>query len=581
MKKRMCVAFGGVLGWCLVLLACTAVSPGISPDPSQIHYPVGIAVHPTGRFLYVANSNFDLAYTGGSVMVFDTREDPSNIKVVDVGGVQTKLLTLKLLDKSTVEVGNFAGQLVVNQAGNRAFLALRQDQIAGSLRACKVEKDCEVQEGEAAQECVRSFCRLVQTIYAPSVVTFKLDVNKNDRHLQCANKQLPKEDTGGVGVEGGVAFPPAARCGDESKIFLRENPFPFGLKLVQECLGLRHCKADSDCVCGAAEKSKGLCDVDQRCDENRRCASGCRLDKDCKGGERCEKGFCRKGRFCDDARVCASWERCQETRLLVSHLNQGGLSEIQLPTEGWENKSAKERDGLRQVRGISSLPEAVTSIELLTSGELLGKAGEVFLSSLQSKEILVLPPSVTFLDKSEVFSVPFTHAANASNSFTDLRSMALGRDLKNRRVRLYVALRRANTTQSISSVLVYDLKRPGPEEELEVVQIGTIPVGAEPAHLIYRPRPVGQADLLYVVCSKEGRVDVINTESMQVIHQLKVGQQPYFMTIYEPKSATAKVKHRRAYVANFLDTSISIIDLDRHRVIGLIRGINTTLKTAP
>ncbi len=540
----------------LLLVSCSEAITGISPDPTKIHYPTGLAVHPSGRFLYVANSNFDLAFTGGTVMVFDTTEDPKNTVVVDQNGVKAKMMTLKLLSKATVEVGSFAGQLVLNKEGTRAFLAVRQDKIAGSLRSCRSDADCQVVKGEREEECIRSFCRLKQTVIASSITELKIDVSKTDGHLMCDNKNLPKEETGGVGSEENKTGTPAPRCGDRSKVFMEDNPFPYALKLVYECRSTKKCTADKDCSCSDEAKKKGLCRKNGHC-----------LD-----------GFCQMREIplvCEKTKDCRADEKCVEARLLVSHLDVGGLSSIRLLKDGWEKLSSEKRQALRTIKGFDSLPKGTTSLDVLPNDALLGPSGEVFLSSRYTNEILALPPQVAFDDKSEVESLSFLHSSQERSIAANFRGITIGRDFKNRWVRLYVATRRP------AAILVYDLHRSAPHKPLSPRLVGTIPVGDGPAHLLYRHRPLGQPDLLYVVCSDDRRVDVIDTENLQVVHQIKVGEKPYFIAIYEPSSKKAQVQHKRAYVVNFLDTSISIIDLDHHRVIGMIKGINTTLSTNP
>tara|TARA_B100000609_G_C17222497_1_gene441281 strand:- start:6070 stop:7968 length:1899 start_codon:yes stop_codon:yes gene_type:complete len=611
----------------LAVVGCTGTSLGISPDPSKLHYPVGLAVHPSGKFLYVANSNFDLAFTGGTLMVLDTTEDPTNTSVVDINGVQTELMTLKLLEKSTVQVGTFAGQLAINATGTELFLAVRQDKVLGSFDECTSDADCTKTYKDAGESCVRGHCRLAQTIQASSVVQLTLDTTKEEGHLQCDNKTLSTNDTGGVAIEGGDEFPPAPLCGDSSKIYLEDSPAPYGVKIIQQCVALRTCTSDDECACSADDKSKGLCVADQRCDfarcvagcvadtdcktgevcEKGRCltsdpkGSACSVDTDCAGGERCDKGKCtpgcqndsdcKSGESCTDGRCktsqsetetycghatdCESWQRCEQKRVLVTHLVSGGISELEIPAEGWSSKTVEEKEKLRLVKGNTALPKSATSLTLLPSGGLEGLGGQIFLSSREDANIYMLPPSASILDSSSLVKFPFTHLSHSSSSLPDVRGIVIGHDKKNKWVRLYVAVRNPDI------VLVYNLEKNAAGDGVSATLLKTIPVGADPAQIVYRPGLLGRTDLLYVVCSKDRRIDVINTETFQVVHRIAVGQQPYFMTYYEPRSATDEVRHRRAYVANFLDTSITIIDLDKHRVIGRVEGIRTSIRLAP
>jgi DNA-binding beta-propeller fold protein YncE len=60
--------------------ACNLDNPGFSPPPGRITYPIALALsaeqsaNGAPRYLYVANSNFDLKYNGGSVHAYDLEE---------------------------------------------------------------------------------------------------------------------------------------------------------------------------------------------------------------------------------------------------------------------------------------------------------------------------------------------------------------------------------------------------------------------------------------------------------------------------------------------------------------------------
>lgn len=516
----------------MLLSQCTGTSKGISPDPSQMHYPIGIAVHPTGKFLYVVNANFDLAYTGGSVMVFNTNEDQTG--VFDINGITTELKTLTMLKDATVEIGSFGAQIVLNNAGTKAYVAVRQDR----------KKDT--------------------SIDVSSIVVLDIDTSKSGKgHLACNEFAITNDDTGGVGEENKYEQTPAPKCGDASKIFMEDNPFPYELTLVNQCTGRRTCTDNAACACSDADKQAGLCDADQACLSGQ-CVPKCTADADCGTGFSCVSQTCQRPStnstpICNTDSDCPKWETCKEARLLATHLQTGGLSEIAISTSDAPDN--------RRVTGIDSLPTGVTSLALLPPQTPLGGVGDLFLTSRASNDLFLLPPQLP-PSVGELQQVTLNHTtSNNQGSVADLRGVTVGYDKKNNKVRLYVAARRP-----AAAVLVYNLERI--ENTLAPTLVGYIPVGADPSQLVYRQREAPDADLLYVVCSRDGRLDVINVESMQPIRQIKVGKQPYFMAIYEP-TAGAEVQRRRAYVANFQNTTISIIDLDSHRLIGMVKGIDT------
>ena len=68
------VAFGRalpLLGAGAVIAACYSAGDGTAPPPNTIYFPVGLDVSVNGNVLYVANSDFDLQYNGGTIQSYD------------------------------------------------------------------------------------------------------------------------------------------------------------------------------------------------------------------------------------------------------------------------------------------------------------------------------------------------------------------------------------------------------------------------------------------------------------------------------------------------------------------------------
>src|SRR5437667_10872640 len=51
--------------------ACYSTGDGSPPPSKDFYFPVGLAVSAHGNVLYVANSDFDLQYNGGTVQSYD------------------------------------------------------------------------------------------------------------------------------------------------------------------------------------------------------------------------------------------------------------------------------------------------------------------------------------------------------------------------------------------------------------------------------------------------------------------------------------------------------------------------------
>lgn len=88
-----------VLAVALVATSCGKTSTGIEHPTDRLHFPVSLAADPSGDYLYVVSSNFDVRYRTGSVSVID-------------------LETLSLLPDTTIGVGSFAGEIALYETGD-------------------------------------------------------------------------------------------------------------------------------------------------------------------------------------------------------------------------------------------------------------------------------------------------------------------------------------------------------------------------------------------------------------------------------------------------------------------------------
>ncbi|MGZ6091191.1 MAG: YncE family protein [Polyangiales bacterium] len=57
----------------VVASGCYKSGEGPDPDDHSPYYPVGIALSPSGKFLFLANSNFDLRFNSGTLQAFDAQ----------------------------------------------------------------------------------------------------------------------------------------------------------------------------------------------------------------------------------------------------------------------------------------------------------------------------------------------------------------------------------------------------------------------------------------------------------------------------------------------------------------------------
>jgi DNA-binding beta-propeller fold protein YncE len=102
------------IGALLLAFAFTAAGCGDPyteplPPRDRLNYPIGLTVHPNGRYLYVVNSNFDTRYreeVGGTLSVVD-------------------LQTLELRERSTPFIPSFGGFVRLNRNASKAFVSAR------------------------------------------------------------------------------------------------------------------------------------------------------------------------------------------------------------------------------------------------------------------------------------------------------------------------------------------------------------------------------------------------------------------------------------------------------------------------
>jgi len=101
--------------------ACGVDVQGPEPPQDRFVYPVGMALHPDGHYLYVVSSNFDVEFRqdrGGTVLVVDTD-------------------TLEIVPGAGVQIGTFGGDIALNAPGGgaptRAYVAVRGDKTVTAL----------------------------------------------------------------------------------------------------------------------------------------------------------------------------------------------------------------------------------------------------------------------------------------------------------------------------------------------------------------------------------------------------------------------------------------------------------------
>ncbi len=93
----------------VIMASCSGYQEPL-PRRDRINFPVGAALHPNARYLYVVNSNFDTTYDedlGGTIAVIDTD-------------------TLEVLGGGSPFIPSFGGDIELSEGATRAYVAARR-----------------------------------------------------------------------------------------------------------------------------------------------------------------------------------------------------------------------------------------------------------------------------------------------------------------------------------------------------------------------------------------------------------------------------------------------------------------------
>lgn len=186
LKVHQILHFIVLIGMCS---ACGADEVGFPPPLDKMYYPLGLATHPEGRYLYVSNAVYDRKYNASTLMVLDT-------------------YTQKFLPQATVKLGLFSGEVVI------------------AKRACKDITRCDTDSKVFAFTTSRDDNSLV-------TLELKADLGDNPQHINCGQDSARQKNSEAD-----------RRCtGDyvQSRVQGRDLPKnPFSIAVDQDGLFLTH-----------------------------------------------------------------------------------------------------------------------------------------------------------------------------------------------------------------------------------------------------------------------------------------------------------------------------------------------------
>ncbi len=188
-----------------LLAGCPASSEDVQPPADELYFPTGLAISPDERYLFVSNANSDLRHESGTLQVIDLDvvealatawvEDGIESSGCDADlDLRETLICddeLAIIEDATVRIGNFAGEVVVQELGDgslRVFTPSRGDPslVWADFDAAAEELVCS-SSGEVNPRCDSSH-RLDQLRDDPESLTlaeepFGIHVNSATGHL--------------------------------------------------------------------------------------------------------------------------------------------------------------------------------------------------------------------------------------------------------------------------------------------------------------------------------------------------------------------------------------------------------------
>jgi len=276
---------------------CISERPGVIAPADIIHFPIGVAVHPGGRYAAVVNGNFNQAYRNGSVVVVD-------------------LSTYQIVPQWTLPVGSFAGEVIFNRAGTRLFVAVRgpfyeegdyPDEPADVLVAIDVDLSVATRPPGGSPFFVAGSRRAISVAPDP----FGLAVDYDDRfvyvsHISGGQATVLQDDLARL-------TDPEEQAAAEADDFIRRC-VPENLSCIAgqaEGALCGACETNADCgsteyvvpggAGGLPKSEPNTCIVDPRRLDTRYCATFCEVDRTaldesgavsrlgCPAGYRCEE----------------------------------------------------------------------------------------------------------------------------------------------------------------------------------------------------------------------------------------------------------------------------------------------------
>lgn len=484
---------------------CATEDPGIDPNTDRFYFPIGLTLDPQGDFLFISNSNSDLRFNGGTITALDLSALPGDLTQI----------------KADVE--------------------------AGKLDCAPARTDI------TSWECKESqFIHPAATIRIgdfPSALQISSDgtrlfagVRGDTSYLLWADITHYKENLGKT-VErvdlscNDACDPGRARdcdqwdCDEKHKISRSEELLK---DLPREPFGILLNELSAVFVSATGERAT--------CHDGRTLPKSCKNSVDCADGRRCDRNAGRCSAVpcsCGTAKPCASADDTDccvaapgKDHVYMAHLSGGEVSFF---------TSEKTRVVLRDMRGGFFTASGGLAGGYDLAAQLPGDAdGRVYVSSRVDNVI------GSFVIRNHQWVVDSARASvQAVYPGTDIRGLAFAPG----GTELYLSNRMPASLVALDMSPKEGLPR---QESLWAKEVCT-----DPTRVRLGRGPDGTL-LAYVVCFSGGQIYVVDTTRNAVVGQIATGKGPYDLVL--------DTGNKRAFVTNFLENTVGLIDLDSTHV---------------
>jgi len=498
---------------CLLLAGCATEEPGINPDRDLFYFPTSLALDWTRPYLYVTNSNADLMYNGATLTALNIKEIPADLTGLDAqvkakkldcaaGATDPTVVECKesqfIQSNATLRMGNFPSSMALSADGTRLFVTMRSQSY---LLWADVVNLSDV----TPKSCSKHSDCPAETFCSAGMEGQPEKTGKCRRvDLRCDSD--PDSGCGGAGAVDCRTWD----CDSAHKVSYSEDlqknlpSNPFGLHLNElidvyvDKNGVRRTSLDGLTPAVAKEMPKG--------------ATAC---KD------------------SEARDC--WDAAPKDvdHIYVTHLSGGEVSHFTV-----EPTQVKLRDIRGGFFSSSGGVRGGYGLTPVTPGD---HQGPVYVSSKVDNRL------ASFVVKNNKIVDRGRTVVSGIYPATDARGIAYHGATE----RLYVVSRQP---PSLVALDMSEDKDGTPKRQALWVE----EVCSEPSLLVLGQDPTNPGDdkavLAYVVCFGSNQIFVVDTGLGKVVDQIPTGKGPHSLVLDEA--------NERAFIANFLDNTIGVIDLD-------------------